>query len=286
MTQILGVIGGSGIDKIDELVFIKNHKISTPWGDPSDSVTEYKFSDLKIFFLKRHGKDHRLSPSSINYRANIDALKQLGVSDVLSLSSVGSLRQELAPGNFVIIDQYVDLTKKRQSTFFENDIVVHVSMAKPTDDALMQIAKFSLDTLSIDYTFGATYVCIEGPQFSTLAESKLYKNWGCDVIGMTNMPEAKLCKEASIRYASIGMITDYDCWHPNYENVEVLNVLETLKSNTKKAHKLIVNFLSKYSKTKIENNLNAYLSLVTPKNKINKQTINRLKNIMPNLKQK
>ena len=283
MTQMLGVIAGSGIDNIDELIFIKNHTIDTPWGKPSGSILECKFTGLKIFFLQRHGDNHKLPPSCINYRANIDALKQLGVSDILSLSSVGSLRNELTPGNFVIIDQYIDLTKKRESTFFQDDIVVHVSMAKPTDDTLMQIAKMSLDSLSINYTFGATYVCIEGPQFSTLSESKLYKNWGCDVIGMTNMPEAKLCREASIRYASIGMITDYDCWHPNYENVEVLNVIETLKSNTKKAQKLIINFLSKYSKTKIENNLDAHLSLVTPKNKINKDTIDKLKNIMPQL---
>lgn len=283
MTQTLGVIGGSGVDKIDELVFIKNHKVDTPWGKPSGLILECKFKGSKIFFLHRHGNNHKLSPSNINYRANIDALKQLGVSDILSLSSVGSLRNELTPGNFVIIDQYIDLTKNRESTFFEDDIVVHVSMAKPTDETLMQIAKLSLDSLSINYTFGASYVCIEGPQFSTLSESKLFKNWGCDVIGMTNMPEAKLCKEASIRYASIGMITDYDCWHPNYENVEVLNVLDTLKSNTKKAHKFIIDFLSKYSKTKIENNLDAYLSLVTPKNKINKKTIDKLKNIMPQL---
>ena len=283
MTQILGVIGGSGIDKIDELVFVKNHKIKTPWGQPSGSILECKFNGLKLFFLHRHGNNHKLSPSSINYRANIDALKQLGVSDILSLSSVGSLRNKLTPGNFVIIDQYIDLTKNRESTFFEDDIVVHVSMAKPTDKTLMQIAKLSLDSLSINYTFGASYVCIEGPQFSTLSESKLYKNWGCDVIGMTNMPEAKLCKEASIRYASIGMITDYDCWHPNYENVEVLNVTDTLKSNTKKAHKFIIDFLSKYSKTKIESNLDAYLSLVTPNNKISKKTIDKLKNIMPQL---
>lgn len=283
MTQILGVIGGSGLDRIDKLVFIKNHKINTPWGKPSGSILECKFNDLKLFFLHRHGNNHKLSPSVINYRANIDALKQLGVTDILSLSSVGSLRNDLVPGNLVIIDQYIDLTKKRASTFFEDDIVVHVSMAKPTDDTLMQIAKLSLDSLSIDYTFGVSYVCIEGPQFSTLSESNLYKSWGCDVIGMTNMPEAKLCKEASIRYASIGMITDYDCWHPNYENVEVLNVIETLKSNTKKANKLIIDFLSKYSKTKIENHLDAYLSLVTPKNKINKKTIDKLKNIMPQL---
>ena len=283
MTQILGVIGGSGICKIDELVFIKNHEIDTPWGKPSGSILECKFNDLKLFFLHRHGSNHKLSPSVINYRANIDALKQLGVTDILSLSSVGSLRNDLVPGNLVIINQYIDLTKKRESTFFEDGIVVHVSMAKPTDDTLMQIAKLSLDSLSIDYTFGVSYVCIEGPQFSTLSESKLYKNWGCDVIGMTNMPEAKLCKEASIRYASIGMITDYDCWHPTHENVEVLNVIETLKSNTKKANKLVINFLSKYSKTKIENNLDAYLSLVTPKNKINKKTIDKLKNIMPQL---
>ena len=283
MTQMLGVIAGSGIDNIDELIFIKNHTIDTPWGKPSGSILECKFNGLKIFFLQRHGDNHKLPPSCINYRANIDALKQLGVSDILSLSSVGSLRNELTPGNFVIIDQYIDLTKKRESTFFQDDIVVHVSMAKPTDDTLMQIAKMSLDSLSINYTFGASYVCIEGPQFSTLSESKLYKNWGCDVIGMTNMPEAKLCREASIRYASVGMITDYDCWHPNYENVEVLNVIETLKSNTKKAQKLIIDFLSKYSKTKIENNLEAHLSLVTPKNKINKDTIDKLKNIMPQL---
>ena len=283
MTQILGVIGGSGIGKIDKLVFIKNHEIDTPWGKPSGSILECKFNDLKLFFLHRHGSNHKLSPSVINYRANIDALKQLGVTDILSLSSVGSLRNDLVPGNLVIIDQYIDLTKKRESTFFEDGIVVHVSMAKPTDDTLMQIARLSLDSLSIDYTFGVSYVCIEGPQFSTLSESKLYKKWGCDVIGMTNMPEAKLCKEASIRYASIGMITDYDCWHPTYENVEVLNVIETIKSNTKKANKLVIDFLSKYSKTKIENNLDAYLSLVTPKNKINKKTIDKLKNIMPQL---
>jgi 5'-methylthioadenosine phosphorylase len=283
MTQILGVIGGSGIGKIDELAFIKNHEIVTPWGKPSGSILECKFNDLKLFFLQRHGSNHKLSPSAINYRANIDALKQLGVTDILSLSSVGSLRNDLVPGNLVIINQYIDLTKKRESTFFEDGIVVHVSMAKPTDDTLMQIARLSLDSLSIDYTFGVSYVCIEGPQFSTLSESKLYKNWGCDVIGMTNMPEAKLCKEASIRYASIGMITDYDCWHPTYENVEVLNVIETIKSNTKKANRLVIDFLSKYSKTKIENNLDAYLSLVTPKNKINKKTIDKLKNIMPQL---
>ena len=283
MTQILGVIGGSGIGKIDKLVFIKNHEIDTPWGKPSGSILECKFNDLKLFFLHRHGSNHKLSPSVINYRANIDALKQLGVTDILSLSSVGSLRNDLVPGNLVIIDQYIDLTKKRESTFFEDGIVVHVSMAKPTDDTLMQIARLSLDSLSIDYTFGVSYVCIEGPQFSTLSESKLYKKWGCDVIGMTNMPEAKLCKEASIRYASIGMITDYDCWHPTHENVEVLNVIETIKSNTKKANKLVIDFLSKYSKTKIENNLDAYLSLVTPKNKINKKTIDKLKNIMPQL---
>ncbi|MEK9907068.1 MAG: MTAP family purine nucleoside phosphorylase, partial [Gammaproteobacteria bacterium] len=273
----------SGIGKIDELAFIKNHEIVTPWGKPSGSILECKFNDLKLFFLQRHGSNHKLSPSAINYRANIDALKQLGVTDILSLSSVGSLRNDLVPRNLLIINQYIDITKKRETTFFEDGIVVHVSMAKPTDDTLMQIARLSLDSLSIDYTFGVSYICIEGPQFSTLSESKLYKNWGCDVIGMTNMPEAKLCKEASIRYASIGMITDYDCWHPTYENVEVLNVIETIKSNTKKANRLVIDFLSKYSKTKIENNLDAYLSLVTPKNKINKKTIDKLKNIMPQL---
>ena len=238
MTKILGIIGGSGLYKIDELDKAKIHDISTPWGTPSESIIECSYKKQKIFFIPRHGSDHTLSPSQINYRANIDAFKQLGVTDVLSISSVGSLNETLTPGEFIIIDQYIDMTKYRESTFFDNDIVVHVSMANPTDKTLMQIAEHALDKLSISYANGGSYVCIEGPQFSSYFESKTFKNWGCDVIGMTSMPEAKLCREASLRYVNIGMVTDYDCWHPNYDAVEVSNVMKTLNENTNKAKKI------------------------------------------------
>ena len=282
-TNKLAIIGGSGLYDVEEFTNRELLEINTPWGKPSDQILKTNYNNKEVYFLPRHGRGHFVSPSNINFRANIDALKQLGVTDIVSVSAVGSLKEELPPGKFVIVDQFIDRTFARVKTFFDDEIVAHVSMAHPTSNGLMNACEEAIKKSKIDYQRNGTYVVMEGPQFSTLAESNLYRSWNADVIGMTNMPEAKLCKEASMRYVSIGMITDYDCWHPNYENVEVLNVIETLKSNTKKAHKLIVNFLLKYSKTKIENNLSAYLSLVTPKNKINKQTINKLKNIMPEL---
>jgi len=283
MTNTLGIIGGSGLYKIDKLHQSKTHDLNTPWGMPSDSIVECSYENKTFFFIPRHGSNHNLPPSQINYRANIDALKQLGVTDVLSISSVGSLNETLTPGEFIIIDQYIDMTKYRKSTFFDDDIVVHVSMANPTDKTLMQIAKHSLNELSISFTNGGSYVCIEGPQFSSYFESKTFQNWGCDVIGMTSMPEAKLCKEASLRYVNIGMITDYDCWHPNYDNVEVSNVIKTLNDNATKAKRFMLQFISEYSKIAFKETPNSFNSLVTPKDKIKEKTIHKLKNIMPDL---
>lgn len=282
MTKTLGIIGGSGLYAMDGMDLQERHTLATPWGDTSCPISEFRYNEQTVFFLARHGEDHTIPPSKINYRANIDAFKKLGVTDVLSISSVGSLNESLIPGSFVIVDQFLDFTKKRDSTFFE-DVVVHVSMANPTDETLMNISKIVLDKLSISYSHGCLYLCIEGPQFSTVEESKLYRSWGCDVIGMTGMPEAKLCREASLRYASIGMVTDYDSWHPDYENVEVSNVLSTLSDNSKKAKKLIGGFLSVYSKTTFKNNLNSINSLVSKKDKIKEDVALKLQNIMPDL---
>ena len=283
MSKRLGIIGGSGLYEIPDVEILESHKLDTPWGTPSAPVVECEHKEQRFFFLPRHGIGHSIPPSKINYRANIDAFKKLGVTDILSLSSVGSLNEDLSPGVFVIINQYVDFTKNRITTFFDDDIVVHVSMATPTDDGLMEISRACLEKLDIKYNFGGSYICIEGPQFSTKEESRLFQKWGCDVIGMTSMPEAKLCREASLRYVNIGMVTDFDCWHPDHENVEVSNVISTLKGNTEYAKKFILEFLLDYSKSTIKNKLNSYDSLVTAKNKLKKETVYKFKNIMPDL---
>ena len=197
MNKRLGIIGGSGLYDISGVDIIESHSLDTPWGAPSAPVVECEYKEQSFFFLPRHGIGHSIPPSKINYRANIDAFKKLGVTDILSLSSVGSLNEDLSPGVFVIINQYVDFTKNRITTFFDDDIVVHVSMATPTDDGLMEISRACLEKLDIKYNFGGSYICIEGPQFSTKEESRLFQKWGCDVIGMTSMPEAKLCREVS-----------------------------------------------------------------------------------------
>ena len=214
MIDKLGFIGGSGIYNLEFLTNVKEHKLSSSFGDPSGSIIEGKINNNDVFFLSRHGKGHTLSPSSINYQANIDCLKQCGVTDLISLSAVGSLKENLKPGTFVIVDQFIDRTIIRKKSFFDQGIVAHVPMANPTSEPLMQLSKTILESLKINFSYGGTYLAMEGPQFSTLAESKLYINWNCDVIGMTNMPEAKLAREAEIRYCSISMVTDYDCWHP------------------------------------------------------------------------
>jgi len=283
MNKTLAIVGGSGLYDLTCFEKIKSHEITTPWGMPSNKIYELNYETTKFFFLPRHGSSHTLSPSRVNYRANIDAFKQLNVTDVLSISAVGSLNQNINPGTFVIIDQYIDQTKMRHSSFFDDDIVAHVSMAYPTDDDLMRIAEASLISSNITFKKGGTYLCMEGPQFSSFAESKLYKSWGCDVIGMTNMPEAKLCREADIRYVSIGMVTDYDCWNKNYSKVTVDNVLEILKSNTEKSKEMIKIFTSHYTNQRIDNKLDIYKSIVPPLSNIKKDTIIKLKNIIPKL---
>jgi len=279
----IGIIGGSGLYRLEEFEYIKSHKLSTPWGNPSDEITEYSFCNNKIYFLPRHHKNHLITPTRINSKANIDAFKQIGVTDVLSISAVGSLNKNLSPGTFVIIDQYIDHSDRKGETFFDDGIVVHVSMAHPTDKNLMDVAKYTLELSNIKFNYGGTYLGISGPQFSTIAESNLYRSWKCDVIGMTNLPEVNLCREADLRYLSIGMVTDYDCWNEEYSNVEVKNVIDILESNIKNSNIMLIEFLKKYFKTKLKDNLNVYKSIVTPLNEIDKKTKYRLKNIVPKL---
>ena len=281
--KTIGIIGGSGLYQLEEFEYVTSHKLSTPWGSPSDEIIEYSFCNNKVYFLPRHHKNHSITPTRINSKANIDAFKQVGVTDVLSISAIGSLNEKLSPGTFVIIDQYIDHSDRKGETFFDDGIVVHVSMAYPTDKNLMDIAKHTLEALNINFNYGGTYLGISGPQFSTLAESNLYRSWECDVIGMTNLPEVNLCREADLRYLSIGMVTDYDCWNDKYSKVEVNNVIDILDSNIKYSNIMLVHFLKRYFKTKLKDNLNVYKSIVTPLNKIDKKTKYRLKNIVPKL---
>ena len=244
----LGIIGGSGLYNIEGLSNEKWIKVKTPWGEPSDQILEAKFAKQSFCFIPRHGRGHLISPSNINFRANIVALKQRGVTDIISVSAVGSLKEELEPGKFVIIDQFIDRTFARKKTFFDNEIVAHVSMAHPTSKSLMDACESSIKKLKIPFQRGGTYVAMEGPQFSSLAESQLYRSWKADVIGMTNMPEAKLAREAEIRYASISMVTDYDCWHPDHENVDVQQVIKVLLENASKAKEMIKDIIENYTK--------------------------------------
>ena len=246
--QVLGFIGGSGLYNID---FVDNKKlldIKSHWGNPSDKIIEGTTNENQIFFLSRHGLGHKLSPSAINYQANIDCLKQCGVTDIISLSAVGSLKESLNPGTFVIVDQFIDRTINRKKSFFNEGIVAHVPMSEPTSKELMLLSKKNLDKLNISNVFGGTYLAMEGPQFSTKAESHLYRQWGCDVIGMTNIPEAKLAREAEIRYCSISMVTDYDCWHQDHESVNLEMILNTMRKNTEKSKKFIQSISNEYYK--------------------------------------
>ena len=246
MTDKLGFIGGSGIYNLEFLTNVKEHKLSSSFGNPSGSIIEGKINNDDVFFLSRHGKGHTLSPSSINYRANIDCLKQCGVTDLISLSAVGSLKENLKPGTFVIVDQFIDRTIIRKKSFFDQGIVAHVPMANPTSEPLMQLSKKILESLKINFSYGGTYLAMEGPQFSTFAESKLYIDWNCDVIGMTNMPEAKLAREAEIRYCSISMVTDYDCWHPEHDKVDLKMIIKTLNENVDSSKSFIKSFSKTY----------------------------------------
>ncbi len=236
---VLGVIGGSGIYDIPGLTEQQWIKVDSPFGEPSDELLHGKYNGQTIVFLPRHGRGHKISPSEINFRANIDALKRSGVTDILSVSAVGSLRENLAPGTFVIIDQFIDRTFSRKKTFFEDGIVAHVSLAHPVCHRLGDHLEAASKAAGLSIARGGTYLVMEGPQFSTLAESEMYRSWNCDVIGMTNMPEAKLAREAEMCYASVAMVTDYDCWHPNHDNVTVEQIITVLVANADNARSLV-----------------------------------------------
>ncbi len=278
----LAIIGGSGLYDIEEFKDRKFIKINTPWGKPSDDILKTKYNNQEIFFLPRHGRGHCISPSKINFRANIDALKQLGVTDIVSISAVGSLKKDLPPGKFVIVDQFIDRTFARNKTFFDDEIVAHVSMAHPTSNGLMNSCEAAIKKEKIEYQRGGTYIVMEGPQFSTLAESNLYRLWNADVIGMTNMPEAKLAREAEIRYASVSMITDFDCWHPGHENVDVQQVIKVLSANAEKAKKMIKNIIDNFQthidpKDPTNNCLD--VAIITAPEKRTLKTIGKLKTV-------
>ena len=238
-TPVLGVIGGSGLYEIDGLTQVRWEKIASPWGDPSDELLFGELDGMQLVFLPRHGRGHRYSPSTINYRANIDALKRSGVTDIISLSAVGSFREELPPGTFVIVDQFIDRTFAREKSFFGTGMVAHVSMAHPVNARLGDWCEDACKAGGIPMQRGGTYLVMEGPQFSTLAESQLYRQWNCDVIGMTNMPEAKLAREAEIPYCTVAMVTDFDCWHPDHDNVQVDAIIRVLLNNADKARGLV-----------------------------------------------
>ncbi len=240
---IIGIIGGSGVYHLPGLEDLREELVSTPWGEPSDALRFGRIGATEVVFLARHGRGHVLSPSGINYRANIYALKSAGVTDIVSVSACGSFKQELAPGLFVLVDQFVDRTYARQSSFFGNGCVAHVSVAHPIAPLLQARIAAAAEAEGIDYVKGGTYVAMEGPQFSSQAESLSYKALGYDVIGMTAMPEAKLAREAEISYATIAMVTDFDCWHPDHDHVDVATVLKTVTANADKAARLLARLL-------------------------------------------
>ncbi len=245
ITPVIGIIGGSGLYDIEGLTDTHWENIESPWGAPSDKLLIGQFHGTKVVFLPRHGRGHRLSPSELNYRANIDVLKRVGVTDILSLSAVGSLKAELPPGHFVIVDQFIDRSFAREKTFFGSGCVAHVSMLHPVCPRLGDALEASARELGLPVTRGGTYLVMEGPQFSTLAESNLYRSWDCSVIGMTNMPEAKLAREAEICYATVAMVTDFDCWHEDHDAVTVDAVVKVLLGNADKARNLVKAVLPK-----------------------------------------
>ena len=278
----LGIIGGSGLYKMEGFEKIKWKKIITPWGKPSDEILIAKFDKEEICFIPRHSRGHKINPTNINFRANIDAMKQLGVTDIISVSAVGSLKEELEPGRFVIVDQFIDRTFSRVKTFFDDEIVAHVSMAKPTSPGLSDCCEAALKKLNINNQRNGTYVVMEGPQFSTLAESNLYRTWGADVIGMTNMPEAKLAREAEIRYCTVAMVTDYDCWHPDHDEVDVSMVIKTLMNNASNAQNMIKEVIKTFKDFSVEKdpaNDCLDVAIITDPKLRTKKTIKKLKNV-------
>ena len=239
MANVIGILGGSGVYDIDGLSNTSWERIDTPFGAPSDELLFGELDGQRLVFLPRHGRGHRVPPSEINFQANVAAMKQAGVTDLISVSAVGSLRENLRPGMFVIVDQFVDRTFARTKTFFGTGLVAHVSMAHPVCNRLGDHLEAAARAAGIEVARGGTYLVMEGPQFSTLAESELYRTWNCDVIGMTNMPEAKLAREAEMCYATVAMVTDYDCWHPQHDDVTVEAIVRVLLENADKARSLV-----------------------------------------------
>jgi 5'-methylthioadenosine phosphorylase len=237
---VLGIIGGSGVYDIAGLENARWRRVESPWGEASDELLFGAFKGVDLVFLPRHGRGHIQSPTSINYRANIDALKRAGATDVISVSACGSFKEELAPGTFVIVDQFIDRTHNREKSFFGPGFVAHVSMAHPTCPKLSKALGEAAREIGVKHAVGGTYLAMEGPQFSSLAESNLYRSWGCSVIGMTAMPEAKLAREAELPYALVAMVTDYDCWHPDHDHVTVETVIKVLTGNAENARKLVM----------------------------------------------
>jgi 5'-methylthioadenosine phosphorylase len=236
---VLGVIGGSGVYEIDGLQNKRWKKVSSSFGEPSDELLFGDLNGQEMVFLPRHGRGHRIPPSEINYRANIDALKRAGVSEIISVSAVGSLKEELKPGMFVIVNQFIDRTFAREKSFFTSGLVAHVSMANPVCSRLGNHIQSAAKSIGIEVVRGGVYIAMEGPQFSSIAESELYRSWGCDVVGMTNMPEAKLAREAEMCYVSVAMVTDYDCWHTEHDNVSVDAMIKVLSANADNARSLV-----------------------------------------------
>jgi 5'-methylthioadenosine phosphorylase len=239
MKAVLGIIGGSGLYDLPGLENKRSAPMVTPWGEPSGDLSYGEIGGMPIVFLPRHGAGHRLPPSAINYRANIDALKRAGVTDLVSVSACGSFREEAPPGTFVLVDQFIDRTFAREKSFFGPGCVAHVAMADPVSPGLVDKIEAAAKAENIPYRRGGTYLTMEGPQFSTRAESFLYRSWGCDVIGMTNMPEAKLAREAEICYATVAMVTDFDCWHDDHTDVDITEILRVMGSNSEKAGRLV-----------------------------------------------
>lgn len=279
----LAIIGGAGISQIEQLADRQWLRIDTPYGDPSDEILTGTLHGQRVAFLARHGRAHTLNPSEINYRANIDALKRIGVTDILAFSTVGSLREEIRPGMFVIVDQFIDFTHKRATTFFENGIAAHVSMAQPVCPRLGDWIQQAACATHIPTVRGGTYLVMEGPQFSSLAESRLYRQWNCDVIGMTNMPEAKLAREAEICYATVGMVTDYDCWHPQYDHVTVEQMMGVVHANIDRGRGLVQHLATLIQEDRHATNCACRTALqhalMTPREACNRDTIDRLANV-------
>ena len=261
LKPILGVIGGSGVYEIDGLKNKQWKKVNSSFGEPSDELLFGELNGHQMVFLPRHGRGHVIPPSEVNYRANIDALKRSGVTEILSVSAVGSLREDLKPGMFVIVDQFIDRTIARKKSFFGQGLVAHVSMANPVCHSLGNHVESSAKDIGINVVRGGTYIAMEGPQFSSIAESELYRSWGCDVVGMTNMPEAKLAKEAEICYVSVAMVTDYDCWHTEHDNVSVDAMIKVLMANAENAKSLVENASSVIASDESSNQCDCKFSL-------------------------